>query len=98
VNYSCVLVRDSIAILNHHEGWKHGRKRFIWVTLPHHNPSLKSRQELKQGQDLEAGADAEAIDGCYLLACFSACFFIEPKTTIPGMAPPIMGRPLPNNY
>ena len=30
----------------------------------------KSAQELMQGRDLEAGADAEAMEGCFLLACF----------------------------
>jgi hypothetical protein len=38
----------------------------------------------------EAGADAEAMEGCYLLAC-SACFLIEPRTTSPGMAPLTIG-------
>jgi hypothetical protein len=30
----------------------------------------KSGQGLTQGRNLEAGADAEAMEGCYLLACF----------------------------
>ena len=30
----------------------------------------KGRQELTQGRNLEAGADAEAMEGCFLLACF----------------------------
>ena len=30
----------------------------------------KSGQELTQGMNLEAGADAEAMEGCWLLACF----------------------------
>ena len=30
----------------------------------------KSGQELTLGRNLEAGADAEAMEGCYLLACF----------------------------
>ena len=38
----------------------------------------------------EAGADAEAMEGCYLLACL-ACFLIEPRTTSPGMIPPTRG-------
>jgi hypothetical protein len=29
----------------------------------------KSGQELKQGSNLEAGADADAMEGCFLLAC-----------------------------
>ena len=36
----------------------------------------------KAGQ--EAGAEAEAMEKYYLLACF----FIGPRTTSPGMAPP----------
>jgi hypothetical protein len=40
----------------------------------------------------EAGTDAEAMEGCFLLAC-SACSLIEPKTTSPGMAPPTRGTP-----
>jgi hypothetical protein len=40
----------------------------------------------------EAGADAEAMEGCFLLAC-SACSLIELKTTSPGMAPPTMDPP-----
>jgi hypothetical protein len=30
----------------------------------------KSGQELTQGRNLEVGVDAEAMEGCYLLACF----------------------------
>jgi hypothetical protein len=46
---------------------------FIWLTLlitVHHQS--KSGQELKQGRNLEARADAEAMEGCYLLACSSS--------------------------
>jgi hypothetical protein len=50
----------------------------------------KSGQELTQGRNLEAGADAEAMEACYLLACFT-CFFIEPRPISPGMAPPAIG-------
>jgi hypothetical protein len=49
---------------------KLGRKEFI--SLYFHitvNRWRKSGQELKQGSNLEAGADAEAMEGCYLLAC-----------------------------
>jgi hypothetical protein len=38
----------------------------------------------------EAGADAEAMEGCFLLACL-ACSLIEPKTTSPEMVPPTRG-------
>jgi hypothetical protein len=53
----------------------------------------KSGLELTQDRNLEAGADAEAMEGCYLLACFSwlaQLALIEPRTTSPGMAPPTM--------
>ena len=40
----------------------------------------------------KAGADAEAMEGCYLLAC-SACFLIKPRTTSSGMAPPTIDPP-----
>ena len=52
--------------------------------------SKEVRTGTQAGQ--EAGAGAEAMEECYLLAC-SACSLIEPKTTIPGMAPPTMGPP-----
>ena len=46
-----------------------------------------------RGRRLGAGADAEAVEGRCLLtpmAC-SACFLIEPRTTAPEVALPIMG-------
>jgi hypothetical protein len=54
----------------------------------------KSGQGLKQDRSLEAGADAEAMDGCWLLAC-SACFLIEHRATSPRMVLPTMSRALP---
>jgi len=46
-----------------------GRKGFIQLTLPHCCSSPKEvRAGTQAGQ--EAGADAEAVEGCYLLACF----------------------------
>ena len=39
----------------------------VWLILPHHR--RKSGQEIIQDRNLEAGADAEAMEGCYLLAC-----------------------------
>ena len=48
----------------------------------------EARTGTQAGQ--EAGADAEAMKGCFLLACL-ACSLIEPKTTSPGMAPPTRG-------
>jgi len=48
---------------------KLGRKGFIWLTLPYCCSSPKEgRTGIQAGQ--EAGADAEAMEGCYLLACF----------------------------
>jgi hypothetical protein len=46
-----------------------GRKGFIQLTLPHYCSSTKEgRTGTQAGQ--EAGSDAEAMEGCYLLACF----------------------------
>jgi hypothetical protein len=46
-----------------------GRKGFIQLTLPHCCSSPKEvRTGIQAGQ--ETGADAEAMEGCYLLACF----------------------------
>jgi hypothetical protein len=41
---------------------------FLHIAVLH---KKKSGQELKQGRNLEAGANAEAMEGCYLLACSS---------------------------
>jgi hypothetical protein len=47
-----------------------GRKGFVQLTLPYCCSSPKEvRTGTQAGQ--EAGADAEAMEGCYLLACFS---------------------------
>jgi hypothetical protein len=49
-----------------------GRKGFVWLPLPHHCSSSKEvRTGTQVGQELETGADAEAMEGYYLLACFS---------------------------
>jgi hypothetical protein len=62
-----VLVRVSIFAQNIMT--KLDRKEFIQLTLPHCCPSPKEvRTGTQAGQ--EAGADAEAMEGCYLLACF----------------------------
>jgi hypothetical protein len=46
-----------------------GRKGFIQLTLPYCYLSSKEvRTGIQAGQ--EAGADAEAMEECYLLACF----------------------------
>ena len=38
----------------------------------------------------EAGADAEAMEGCFLLACFP---WLAQLAFSPGMAPPTIGPP-----
>lgn len=62
------------------------------------HPQRKSAQEPKQDRNLEAGADAEAMEGCCLLAFFpmdcSACFPIEPRTTIHNGLDPLTPIPL----
>ena len=61
-----VLVRVSIPAQTRS---KLGRKGFIELTLPRCSSSLKEvRTGTQAGQ--EAGADAEAMEGCFLLACF----------------------------
>jgi hypothetical protein len=35
-----------------------------------HHDEWQAGEELKLGRNLEAGVDAEAIEECYLLACF----------------------------
>jgi hypothetical protein len=76
-------------------GWKIikiGGKGFIRLILPHCCSSPKKvRTGTQTGQ--EAGADAEAMEGCYILACFPGFLLIDPRTTSPGMAPPTMGPP-----
>jgi hypothetical protein len=58
-----VLVRVSIPRS------KFGRKGFIQLTLPRCcSSSKKVKTGTQTGQ--EAGADAEAMEGCFLLACF----------------------------
>jgi hypothetical protein len=41
---------------------------YFHITVHHQR---KSGQKLRQGRNLEAGADAEAMEGYYLLTCFS---------------------------
>jgi len=47
---------------------KLGRKEFIQLTFPHYLSPKEVRTGIQAGQ--EAGADEEAVEGCYLLACF----------------------------
>jgi len=79
-----VFVRVSIPAQTSGPRSKLGRKGFIQLTLPHCCSSPKRvRTGTQAGQ--EAGADAEAMEGCFLLACFpgaySACSLVEPKST-----------------
>jgi hypothetical protein len=78
--YKCLRVSITAQI-----SWprnKLGRKGFIQLTLPH---CCSLPKEVKTGTQTgqEAETDAEAMKGCYFLAC-SACFLIEPRTTSPG--------------
>jgi hypothetical protein len=61
---------------------KLGRKGFVQLTLPYCCSSPKDvRTGTQAGQ--EAGADAEAMEGCFLLACFpwlaQPAFFQNPR-------------------
>jgi hypothetical protein len=64
-----VLVRVSIPVQTSGPRSKLGRKEFIQLTLPH---SCSSPKEVRTGTQAgqEAGADEEAMEGCFLLACF----------------------------
>lgn len=81
-----VLIRVSIP--DQEASW--GRKG-LFSLLPHCSSSPKEVRIGTQA-DQEAGADPEAMEGCYLLACF----LTEPTTTSPGEAPPAMGWALPH--
>jgi hypothetical protein len=67
-------------------------------SLPFHiavHHQRKSRLDGTQAGQ-EAGADAEAMEGCYLLACFpwlAQLLSYRTQGYHPGMAPPIMGPP-----
>jgi hypothetical protein len=59
-----LCLRVTIAVMKHPDQMNSGRKRFIWLTLPHHcHRWRKSGQELTQGRNLEAGADTEGMAG-----------------------------------
>jgi hypothetical protein len=63
------LVRVSIPAQNIGSRSKLGRKGFIQLTLLHCCSATKEvRTGTQAGQ--EAGAAAEAMEGCFLLACF----------------------------
>jgi hypothetical protein len=65
------LVR--VAILHkHHDqeaSWEEKDLFSLHIHIDVHH-QRKSELELTQGRNLETGADAEAMEGCYLLACF----------------------------
>jgi hypothetical protein len=65
-----------------------GRKAFIWLTLPHHNPSLK---EIRTGTQtvLEFGGIRLAPHD------FLSMLSYKPRTTSPRIVPLTMGRALP---
>ena len=64
-----VLVRVSVPARNIMTKEQVREKGFIQLTLPH---CCSSAEEVRTGTQAaqEAGADAEAMEGCYLLACF----------------------------
>jgi hypothetical protein len=65
-----VLVRVSIPAQTSWPRSKLRRKGFIQLTLPYCCSSPKDvRTGTQAGQ--EAGAESEAMEGCYLLSCFS---------------------------
>lgn len=66
-------------------------KSNFYITAPYWKNSGK---EFEQGRNLKAGKDAKIIEECSLLTCLPwlalPVFFIEPRTTTQGVAPPIM--------
>jgi len=91
-----VLVRVTIAVMRHHDKGGLGGKGLFSLhfhSTVHH--WQESGQELKQERNLEAGADAEAMEKCSLLVCL-ACLLIEPRTTSPGVDPPVTSWNLPH--
>jgi hypothetical protein len=61
--YSCTKQQDQEA----NWGGKGLFSMYFHIAVYH---QMKSGQELTQGRNLEAGAVAQAMEGCYLLACF----------------------------
>jgi hypothetical protein len=66
-----------------------GKKGFIALTAPYNSSSSEAVRAGTQKQQEPGG------ERCCLLAC-SACSLIEPRATIPGMAPPTMGWAFPH--
>jgi hypothetical protein len=70
---------------------------FVSLTVPCNNSSSKAaRAEPHPGQDLEAGSYTETREECCLTRFALACFLTAPRTTNPGLAPPIMAWVLPH--
>jgi hypothetical protein len=81
---SCRLSWSRFLFLyRHHDQDQAGEERVYSAYIPHCCSSTKEvRTGTPTGQ--EAGADAEAMEGCYLLACLlplacSACSLTEPR-------------------
>jgi hypothetical protein len=64
--YVTVLVRVAIAVTKHHDLKASWRGEGLFSLYFHMAVITKGRW----GRNLEAGADAEAMEWCYLLACF----------------------------
>ena len=67
-----VLVRVSIAVMEHHDeeeiwGGKGLFSLYVHIAVNHQR---KSGQELTQTRNQKVGTDAEDMEGCCLLACF----------------------------
>lgn len=77
----CVLVRDSIAVIKHHEQMQLGEGRVysIFEFIVHHPE--KSGQELKQGKYLEA---TEGTAYCLVLHGLLSMLSYSTRTTSPG--------------
>jgi hypothetical protein len=63
-----------------------GRKEFIWLILPDHNPSWEgvrtgTKAELEPGQGRGAGAYAEAIEGDDYWLAYSCIYHLLVYTT-----------------
>jgi hypothetical protein len=69
-----------------------GRKGFVQLTLPHSCLSLKkARTGTQTGQDPGGRGHGRVLFPGLLPMAWSVYFLIEPGTTSPGIAPPIMG-------
>jgi hypothetical protein len=73
-----------IAVINTMIRCNLGRKGFIWLILPCHNPPLREVGAGAQGRNLEEGTEAdnteEIVTGLFLIT-YTACFLIPPRAT-----------------